>query len=51
MKQPDKTHAAWRRMLALQNVRAAYLAAKQRLITARLAQGLKQLPLPLEDVA
>lgn len=37
MRQPTKAHAAFRRMLALQNVRAAYLQAKHRVITERLA--------------
>ncbi len=36
MKQPTKAHAAFRRMLALQNVRAAYLQARGRQITAKI---------------
>jgi hypothetical protein len=41
-------HAAFRKQLANENVRAAFLHAKQRAITARLKAGRKQLELPFE---
>lgn len=50
MRPPNKAHAAWRKRLTLENVRACYLRARQRQITARLAQGRKQLELPLLDL-
>lgn len=37
MKQPDKAHAAWRLMLARENVRASFLQAKHERITKLIA--------------
>jgi hypothetical protein len=45
---PSAATLAHRKQMAYENVRAAYLAAKQRVITARLKAGRKQLPLPFE---
>lgn len=51
MKKSSPEYRAYRRQFDLHNIRMAYLRAKQRVITAKLAAGRKQLALPLEEVA
>ena len=46
-----RIQADYRAKLLRENIRAAYLRAKHRVITARLEQGRKQLELPLKEVA
>lgn len=48
---PSAATLAARLEMERAKVRASFLQAKHRVITARLKQGRKQLPLPLEDVA
>jgi len=48
-RKPPVETIVYRRQFGRANVRAAYLQAKQRVITAKLAQGRKQLELPLEE--
>ncbi len=50
-RRPNPVHEAWRQQFARDYVRAAYLRAQGRVITKKLAEGRKQLSLPLEDQA
>lgn len=48
MKKNSPEYRAYRKQFDRANVRAAYLRARQRVITAKLAAGRKQLSLPFE---